>query len=300
MSFREATAPACADCSGAIELRVEAKDHDIGGLVVRRVLPTARRRMVGPFIFFDHFGPAEFPPGKGINVRPHPHIGLATISYLFAGQIMHRDSLGYSQLIEAGAVNLMSAGRGIVHSERAGDDLERLSDLHGLQTWIALPDDQQEIDPDFLHYPASDLPETEIKGVTVRMIIGEAYGLKSPVRSYSPTLYMACAMPQGSTLALPNSYSERAVYVVDGSVQIENETCEAAVLAIAHKDREVVVSAREDSRIMVFGGEPLGKRHIWWNFVSTSKERIEQAKQDWKAGAMGSIDGDAEFMPLPE
>jgi redox-sensitive bicupin YhaK (pirin superfamily) len=300
MSFQNAPQPRCTDCKGDVELRIDAKEKDLGELVVRRVLPSAKRRMVGPFIFFDHMGPANFPPGKGINVRPHPHIGLATITYLFDGKIMHRDSLGYEQAIEAGAVNLMTAGKGIVHSERAGDDLDQHSSLHGIQTWMALPDDQQEIEPSFLHYAAADLPEFAVQGVQVRLIMGAAYGHESPVRAYSPTLYMACHLPKGSKFPVAKAANERGVYVVDGEVNIGEDTFQAGALAVLAEGREIIVTATKKTTLMVFGGAALGARHIWWNFVSVSKERIEQAKQDWKDGNFGSVAGDDEFIPLPD
>ena len=300
MSYHTAREPECKNAEGAVELIVEPKAKDLGGLTVRRVLPSRDRQMVGPFIFFDHMGPAEFPPGKGISVRPHPHIGLATVTYLFEGEILHRDNLGFVQPIRPGAVNLMTAGKGIVHSERAGDDLDTTSRLHGIQSWMALPEDMQEIDPAFEHYPADDLPEFEQDGVHVRVIIGEAFGHTSPVSVHAPMLYLECRMPAGSSLTLPDNYEDRAAYVVEGNVDIDGRQLGDAHMAIARQGSTVVVEAKSDSRVMVIGGTNLGRRHMWWNFVSTSRERIAQAKDDWRAMRFGTIpDDDEEFIPLP-
>jgi redox-sensitive bicupin YhaK (pirin superfamily) len=283
-----------------IELTIEPRIRSLGEFDVRRVLPAAERRMVGPFVFLDHMGPAVFPPGKGIAVRPHPHIGLATITYLFEGEIMHRDSLGYVQLIQAGAVNLMTAGRGIVHSERASDDLAVTSHLHGIQSWLALPLDQEEREPGFIHYPTASLPELALGGATVRVIMGAAYGARSPVATYSPTLYLEMRLPAGAELALPNDVSERAAYVVEGAVTVAGEEYREGAMLVARTGAEVRLRANVPSRVMVVGGEPLGPRHIWWNFVSSSRERIEQAKRDWADSRMGKVPGDDEFIPLPE
>ena len=288
------------ESTGAIELRIEPREKDLGEFTVRRVLPSARRRMVGPFIFFDHMGPAQFPPGQGIQVRPHPHIGIATITYLFEGEIIHRDSLGYVQAIQAEAVNLMTAGRGIVHSERAGDDLNQLSQLHGIQSWIALPVEQEECEPAFVHYPAESLPQIEQDGSIVRIILGAAYGQTSPVKTYSPTLYLECRMSKGAGLELPADCKELAAYVVSGEVRIDGQVYGAGVMAVASAGKTIAMEALQDSRVMVIGGEPLGTRTIWWNFVSHSKERIEQAKTDWKEGRFEVVPGEDEFIPLPE
>jgi redox-sensitive bicupin YhaK (pirin superfamily) len=300
MSVHPGKTPDCVSHDGAVELVIETRERDIGGFSVRRVLPAARQRMVGPFIFFDHIGPADFPPGQGIQVRPHPHIGIATITYLFEGMIMHRDSLGYALPITPGAVNLMTAGRGIVHSERAGDDLDRSAVLHAIQSWIVLPADQQECDPEFQHFPAESIPGTSVGNVDVRVIIGEAWGLKSPVPCRSSTLYAELHLPGGAALALPTAYQQRAVYAVQGSVQIAGTTLQPRSMAVLEPGRELVVEAITDSRLMLIGGEPLGKRHIWWNFVSADPARIEQAKQDWLAGRFALVPGDDEFIPLPE
>ena len=300
MSNLGASRPDCTGAAGSVELRIDPRERDLGGFTVRRVLPAADRRSVGPFVFFDHMGPAEFPPGKGIEVRPHPHIGLATVTYLFEGEIMHRDSLGFVQPIRAGAVNLMTAGRGIVHSERAGDDLNSVSRLHGIQSWMALPDDQEEMEPAFVHHPADDLPELERDGVTVRVIIGEAYGQRSPVETLSSMLYLECRMPAGSVLTLPQGQQELAAYVVGGQVQIDGQAYADGVMAVAKQGASLCLHAKTDSRVMVIGGDPLGQRHVWWNFVASSKERIEQAKQDWKSGRFAPVLGETEFIPLPE
>lgn len=285
---------------GSIQLTIRPTLKDLGEFTVRRVLPAPQQRMVGPFIFFDHMGPAEFAPGEGIAVRPHPHIGLATITYLFTGQIMHRDSLGFVQPIEAGAVNLMTAGRGIVHSERAGDDLDTISELHGIQSWMALPTEDEETDPAFLHYPADTIPETDIDGVSIRVIMGEAYQQTSPVKLFSPTLYLECRLPAGTRLTLPANYDELAVYVVQGSILIGDQRYETGDMPIAASGQAPCLIAETDSRVMVIGGSTLGKRHIYWNFVSSSRERIEQAKQDWRERRFDSVPGDDEYIPLPD
>ena len=300
MSYHTANEPECKRVEGSIDLIVEPRVTDLGGFEVRRVLPSRDRRMVGPFVFFDHMGPAEFPPGKGISVRPHPHIGLATITYLFEGEILHRDSLGFTQPIHPGAVNLMTAGRGIVHSERAGDDLDRRSRLHGIQSWMALPEDRQEIDPEFRHYPAEHLPELEQDGVQVKVIVGEAFGALSPVNTHAPMLYLECRMPAGSALVLPEGYDESAAYIVEGEVRIDQRPLESGLMAVACPDRVMQIDATTTSRVMVIGGTNLGPRHMWWNFVSTSKERIEQAKEDWREERFGLVPGDEEErIPLP-
>jgi hypothetical protein len=286
--------------NGCIEMIIRPKDRDLGEFTVRRVLPAAKRRMVGPFVFFDHIGPAVLPPGKGIAVRPHPHIGLATITYLFEGQIMHRDSLGFVQAIEAGAVNLMTAGRGIAHSERAGDDLDETSRLHGIQCWMALPVAEEEREPAFLHYPAAELPELDLDGCTIRIIMGECFGQRSPVTTYSDTLYMECILPAGKQITIPGDVPEIAAYVVAGEVSVAGETFSDGVMLVAKPGENLDLSATRDARIMVLGGEPLGERHVWWNFVSSSRERIERAKDDWREGRFESVPGDDEFIPLPD
>ena len=300
MSYQEAEEPQCAETKGSVEFVIAPQEKDLGEFTVRRVLPAPQKRMVGSFIFFDHMGPAEFPPGQGIQVRPHPHIGIATVTYLFEGEIMHRDNLGFVQPIQCGAVNLMTAGSGVVHSERAGDDLNETSRLHGIQSWMALPDEEEECDAAFHHYPAADLPDIDVNGVSVRVIIGEAYGHTSPVRAYSSTLYLECVMPEGSELTLPEQNEEIGAYVVSGSVTIDDNSYGAGVLVVGAADAAMTLTANEESRVMVVGGEPLGKRHIYWNFVSSSKQRIEQAKSDWRERKFGDIPGETEFIPLPD
>ncbi len=301
MSTQPCYEPICsADEGNKVELRITPRTRDLGGFSVRRVLPAAERKMIGPFIFFDEMGPAVFPPGQGIDVRPHPHIGIATITYLFEGEIMHRDSLGYTQPIRPGAVNLMTAGSGIVHSERAGSDRDVESAMHGIQSWIALPDGMQEIDPAFEHIAADALPEIRVGDATVRLILGEAYGAGSPVRTYSRTLYLEAGLPPGARLSLPDDVTERAVYVVSGNVRLDGEDYGTGTMAVFRTGAPIELEATADSRLMVVGGEPVGRRTIWWNFVSGSAERIEQAKRDWQAGRFGGIEGDDEFIPLPE
>jgi len=300
MSFYNAMEPKCTGMEGPIELLIEPEAKHLGDFSVRRVLPSGKRKMVGPFIFFDHVGPAEFAPGEGVQVRPHPHIGLATITYLFEGEIMHRDSLGFAQPIRPGAVNLMTAGNGIVHSERAGDDLHAHSRLHGIQSWIALPKATENIEPEFAHVPADDIPHFGVGRAAVRLIMGEAYGHTSPVTTYSPTLYLECHMPADTIMNLPDSTAEIAVYVVSGSIKIDRHSYSAGVMLVACPGRADQLQADDDTHLMIIGGDPVGSRHIWWNFVSSSRKRIEQAKEDWKAGRFAAVPGDTEFIPLPQ
>ena len=299
MSYHTAIEPTCTGTEGSVELIINPHKKDLGGFSVSRVLPSSGRRMVGPFVFFDHMGPAEFPPGEGIQVRPHPHIGLSTVTYLFEGEILHRDSLGFVQPIQAGAVNLMTAGRGIVHSERAGEDLHKTSRLHGIQSWMALPTNMEECNPDFVHYPVNELTAFEIEGVTVRVIMGEAYGHVSPVTTYAPTLYLECLLPAGSALILPDTYDEQAIYVVSGDSLVDDRSVTDGQMAVVCPGKILRLEAVNDSHVMVIGGASLGKRHIWWNFVSSSKERIEQAKMDWQENRFDAVPGETEFIPLP-
>jgi redox-sensitive bicupin YhaK (pirin superfamily) len=300
MSLLEAGVPECTGSAGTIQWVIKPQLKDLGEMTVRRVLPSKELRMVGPFIFFDHMGPAVFPPGKGIQVRPHPHIGIATITYLFEGEIMHRDSLGYVQPIRQGAINLMTAGRGIVHSERAGSDFDTTARLHGIQSWMALPAEQEGCAPAFVHVPASEIPAIEVGGVQVRVIIGKAYGSTSPVAVHVPMLYLELHMPRDTSLDLPEHYHELAAYVIDGEVAIDSCSYSSGTLAVACPDKPVRLSASQPSHVMIIGGDPVGHRHIWWNFVASSRERIEQAKADWRAQRFGSVPGDQEFIPLPE
>lgn len=286
---------------GAIELVIQPRDKDLGGFTVRRTLPTAQRKMVGPWIFFDHMGPAEFPAGEGINVRPHPHINLATVTYLFEGEILHRDSLGSLQPIRPGDINLMVAGSGIVHSERERPEWAATPHrLHGLQLWLALPEKDEEVDAAFLHYPAADIPAVTVDGVPVRVMMGTAYGVTSPVKVFAETLYVEAHLHAGQTLALPAA-PERAVYVAQGGLKARDTVIPEHAMAVFSDVAGVVLEATAESRIAIIGGEPLGKRFIDWNFVSSRKERIEQARRDWKEGRFPKVPGDAiEFIPLPE
>jgi redox-sensitive bicupin YhaK (pirin superfamily) len=283
-----------------VELVIKPKPKDLGEFTVRRVLPSPKHRKVGPFVFFDHMGPAEFPPGKGIAVRPHPHIGLATITYLFEGEIIHRDSLGYKQPIQAGAVNLMTAGRGIVHSERAGEDLDTTSRLHGIQSWMALPEEDEECEPAFVHYPSADLPGFEMDGIDVRIIVGEAHGHRSPVQVRAPMVYVEYRMPKGAQITIPNGHDERALYVVGGQVSVGDNLLDSGLMAVLGKGEPASVVANEDSHMLLIGGATIGDRTVWWNFVSSSKERIEQAKDDWRNKRFGAVPGETEFIPLPK
>jgi redox-sensitive bicupin YhaK (pirin superfamily) len=300
MSFFAAKEARCDVRRSSIALRIEPKMADLGDFSVRRALPARDRRMVGPFVFFDHMGPAEFPAGKSISVRPHPHIGIATITYLFEGEIMHRDSLGVTQPITAGAVNLMVAGSGIVHSERAGSDLDALSHLHGIQSWIALPADQEEIDAAFTHYPRDELPEIQMEGATVRIIMGEAYGQRSPVDTFSRTLYLDMDLQKGACITLPDTEEELAFYVAEGAVEVDGESVPAGVMAVACPTQSLTLQGLEPSRIMVVGGSNIGSRHMYWNFVSSRRERIDQAKQDWREMRFAMVPDDSEFIPLPD
>lgn len=286
-----------APCS-AIEAILNPRVTDLGGFSVRRLLPTAKRRMVGPWIFFDDMGPADFPAGEGINVRPHPHIGIATVTYLFEGEILHRDSVGSFQAIRPGDINLMVAGRGITHSERERREITETDHrLHGLQLWLALPEDQEESEPDFHHYPSDDIPAVEVNGVPVRVMMGSAYGVTSPVRQFSETLYLEATLKAGQTLALPDA-TERAVYVAQGALSAHGSELPTHSMTVFTPEPGVAITATEATRIALIGGEPLGKRFIEWNFVSSSKARIEQAKEDWRAGRFARVVGDeVEFIP---
>jgi redox-sensitive bicupin YhaK (pirin superfamily) len=289
--------------SPAGALVIDARNRDLGGFVVRRTLPSSARRMVGPFIFFDHFGPVAFAPSQGMTVRPHPHIGLATVTYLFEGEIIHRDSLGSHQAIRPGDINWMTAGRGIVHSERTHPDrLAHGSRLHGLQLWVALPRALEESEPTFHHHPGSTMPERTLHGVALRVLAGSAYGMSSPVACLSPLFYVDAAMPAGSELALPTEHEERAVYVVEGAVHCSGERIEVGRMLVAVPGSSDVVRAETSARIVLLGGAPLdGERQIDWNFVSSSKERLMQARRDWKEGRFPKVPGDeVEFIPLPE
>lgn len=287
----------------SIEQVIVPRAHDLGGFSVRRALPSIGRKMVGPFIFFDQMGPAEFLLGQGIDVRPHPHIGLSTVTYLFDGEIMHRDSLGTALPIRPGAVNLMTAGRGIVHSERTAPELRHAPQkLFGIQTWLALPKSHEETPPDFAHHTAEELPVIRGEGKRVRLIMGSAYGETSPVRFPHETLYAEAMLAPGSILPFDNEMDERAIYVVSGEIDIAGDTFGPGQLLVLRPGDRISIMALSNARLMLIGGEPMdGPRHIWWNFVHSSKERIDQAKAEWKAGRFDTVPGDAEeFIPLPE
>jgi redox-sensitive bicupin YhaK (pirin superfamily) len=275
---------------------------DLGaGFLVRRLLPDARQRSVGPFIFFDHFGPAEELPGVNHDVRPHPHIGLATVTYLFDGAMMHRDSLGTQQLIEPGAINWMTAGRGIVHSERRPDHLRDVRFLnHGLQLWTALPLAHEEAEPSFSHTPADAIPEVSVGDARVRVLVGEAFGSRSPVPALSPTLYLDVWLPAGGRMELPALAEQQAVYGIEGDLLLDSEPLPVRLMAVLVPDRPVTVFAPAGARLVVVGGAALdAPRHMWWNFVSSRKDRILEASADWEAMRMGKVAGDDEFIPLP-
>ncbi len=303
-----ANEPRCVDDeSSAIELLIDSRPRDLGGFEVRRVLPSPMRRLVGPFIFFDHMGPASLPPGVGFDVRPHPHIALATLTFLFEGEIDHRDSLGSFQTIRPGDVNWMVAGRGIVHSERAGAEARRRGlRMHGLQSWAALPIEHEETDPRFEHRAAAEIPRVEMGGATIDVIAGTAFGKKSPVSVLSPSLYAHALLAPGAKFVLDGEHEERAVYVVEGAVRCDGRVFGAGTMVVLRRGVEVTIDAAEGAdaaaRIMLVGGAKLaGERHVFWNFVSSSRERIEKAKDDWKERRFPAIAGDdVEFIPLPE
>lgn len=287
---------------GGIEHIIVPRTRDIGDFSVMRVLPAAARRMVGPFVFLDQFGPITLPAGKGMDVRPHPHIGLATVTYLLKGAIVHRDSLGCAQSIEPGAVNWMIAGRGIVHSERSDAELrKRPQDLYGLQSWVALPKALEESAPAFVHYPAAGLPEGDEGGLRLKVLAGSISGLVSPVATQSDLFYGDVTLAADSVFRLESRYEERAAYLIEGTVEMGGETFAPGRL-LAFGKGEVVLRARNAARLVVLGGEPMdGPRHVFWNFVSSSLDRIEQAKADWQRDRFGvTIPGETEFIPLPK
>ncbi|HRD68332.1 MAG TPA: pirin family protein [Candidatus Competibacter sp.] len=285
----------------AIQHLILPQTSDIG-FPVQRLLPAAQIQAVGPFVFFDHMGPARFErEGTAGDVRPHPHIGLATVTYLYSGAMMHRDSLGYVQRIEPGAINLMAAGRGIVHSERVPADVRTGQvAVQGIQIWLALPAEREEMEPAFQHYPAEALPAFAADGVSLRLLIGAAFGLESPVIAYSPTLQADAELAAGAILELPRDYPECGVYLAEGELAVEGEPLAAGQLAVLAPDRTVRLQARTPVRLMLLGGAPLdGKRFIYWNFVARSRERIERAKADWAEGRFTPVPGETEFIPAP-
>lgn len=287
-------------CS-AIEVIIQPRETDLGDFSVKRTLPTRQRKMVGPWIFFDHFGPADFTPDSGINVRPHPHINLATVTYLLEGEILHRDSLGSYQTITPGDINLMVAGRGITHSERERPEVRNsIHRLHGFQLWLALPEQDEEIAPAFYHYPERDIPTKTVDGVALRVLMGEAYGVKSPVKTYAHTLYIEAHLKPGQSLTLPDC-EERAVYVAKGQLHVTDTQVPEFSMVVLSAAKGVTITANQESRIAIIGGENVGPRFIDWNFISSRKERIEQARQDWAAGRFAKVvDDEEEFIPLPD
>jgi redox-sensitive bicupin YhaK (pirin superfamily) len=287
----------------AIETLIIPRAVDLGEMVVRRALPSVKRQMVGPFIFFDQMGPAEFLTDQGIDVRPHPHINLATVTFLFEGQILHRDSLGTEKTIEPGAVNWMRAGRGIVHSERTSDERKHSGQrLFGIQSWMALPEAQEESDPAFVHHGAQELPVFEGDGIRARVITGEVLGARSPLITPSETVYAHLNLRAGARMPVEPSFEERAVYTLSGEIEIAGDTFGPGQLLILRPGDQIVVTATSDAEFMLFGGAPMGgPRYIWWNFVSSRIERIEQAKEEWAQGRFDTVPGDAEeFIPLPQ
>jgi len=305
MSWQPGSDPILGDQKScdALETVIVPRVRDLGGFEVRRALPSKQRQMVGPFIFFDQAGPAELITGKGIDVRPHPHIGLATVTYLFDGEMRHLDSLGTEQAISPGDVNWMTAGKGIVHSERSpAPERAKGARLFGIQSWVALPKDQEENDPGFFHHDQAALPVLEYEGKQVRVIAGSLYGLTSPVKTATDMFYADVVVKAGSKIPLPADHEERAVYIVSGNIEIAGDRFEAGRLLVFRPGDEITITAYLDSQIMLLGGEPMdGPRHLWWNFVSSSKERIEQAKEDWKQKRFDTVPGDEEeFTPLPD
>src|SRR5215468_9640592 len=304
MSFFPAQDPAAGNAPScdAIDLVIVPRTADIGGFTVRRALPHARRRMVGPFIFFDHMGPAEFRSGQGIDVRPHPHIGLATATYLFDGEIFHRDSLGSEIAIRPGELNLMTAGRGIVHSERTAPE-RRVAGarLHGLQCWVALAHEREEMAPGFDHYDQEKLPLVSGEGKTVRIIVGALFGARAPVGTTWDTLFADARLDAGTTLPLDATYEERAIYVVSGEIDVQGDQFAAGQLLVFRPGDRITVRAATDAHVMLIGGAAMdGPRYIWWNFVSSRKERIDAAKMEWQRGQFSAVPGETEFIPLPQ
>ena len=303
MSWHETTDASCENksCSG-IKTVIRPKAKDIGGFEVRRALPSPEARTVGPFIFFDQMGPAVFGAGEGIDVRPHPHIGLSTLTWLVEGEIMHRDSLGYVQPIRPGEINWMTAGNGIVHSERTPDDVRtRGHYLLGLQVWMALPEDSEEIDPSFQHYGADSLSTVERDGCKITVVAGDAWGVKSPVAVYSRTLYADIHLEAGAALAIPAQHEERAIYVIKGAVELGDERFGEATMVVLREGEDVPVASHDGAHIALIGGDRLTKPpRLFWNFASTDTAKIDEAKERWKNGGFSPVPGDDEFIPLPE
>ena len=295
--------PGDAAAADAIEMVIVPRARDLGGFEVRRALPAEQRQMVGPFIFFDQFGPVLMRAGQGIDVRPHPHIGLSTVTWLFDGSIYHRDSLGSAQAISPGELNWMTAGRGIVHSERtAAPDLARDRKVFGIQSWVALPKSHEETAPAFEHVAMEQLPIIEERGISARIIAGSLYGATSPVKTHTDLFYADVQLAAGAALPLPVDHEERGVYVAEGEVEVAGQSFEAGRLLVFRPGDAITILARSNSRVMLLGGEPMdGPRYIWWNFVSSSKDKIEAAKDDWKQARFGIVPGDEkDFIPLPD
>ena len=288
--------------NASIETVIIPRARDLGSFEVRRALPSTEKQMIGPFVFFDQVGPGEFITGEGVDVRPHPHIGLATVTYLFDGEITHKDSLGYDQVIRPGDINWMTAGKGIVHSERTPQELRaKGSKLFGNQLWVALPKELEETDPEFLHTGKNELPIISDNNKTVRLVTGSIYGETSPVKTFTEMIYVDYDLKQGAKVPIPIDYEERGIYVFDGEIDIAGDSFEAGRLLILRPGDEITITAKRPSRIVLLGGEPMdGPRYLWWNFVSSSKERMEQAKHDWKQGRFDQVLGETEFIPLPE
>ncbi|HTN10566.1 MAG TPA: pirin family protein [Acetobacteraceae bacterium] len=289
------------DADGAVDLVVEPSSKDLGGFSVRRALPSIKRRMVGPFVFLDHMGPALMATGEGLDVRPHPHIGLATLTYLTEGSFVHRDSLGSLQEIRPGEVNWMTAGRGIAHSERTAAET-RLAPhrIQGIQSWIALPKAHEETAPGFSHHGVEALPAVTDRGVSLRLIVGSMFGQASPVPTFSSMFYAEAELAAGAALPLPTEHAERAVYLMEGEIAVGPDRFAAPRLLVFRPSDAVTLRATQPSRVLLLGGEPMdGPRHVWWNFVSSSQDRINAAKADWKAGRFAAVPGDGEFIPLP-
>lgn len=305
MSFSPCPDPVLGDRAtiDAIDLLIIPRAVDLGEMTVRRALPSIKRQMVGPFIFFDQMGPAEFISNQGIDVRPHPHINLSTLTYLLEGEILHRDSLGTKSTIQPGAVNWMRAGRGIVHSERTSAQRKASGQqLCGLQTWMALPTDIEESEPAFIHHPAHELPTVDSEGVKAKLIVGEMLGASSVLQASSETLYADIQLSAGACLPLDTVYDERALYTLSGTIEIDSDSFPAGQLIILRSGADILIKASSNARLMVFGGDPMeGPRYIWWNFVSSRLERIELAKEEWSTGRFDTVPGDEEeFIPLPK
>ncbi len=305
MSYFRAPEPVCTEEQNvpAVDLTIAARTRSIGDFDVGRVLPAPAKRMIGPFIFFDHMGPAHLAAGHGLDVRPHPHLHLATVTYLFEGAILHRDSVGSEQIIRPGAINWMTAGRGIVHSERSPAEARSAgAHVHGLQLWVALPQAHEDVEPSFSHHPAQTLPELDEPGVRVRVLAGSAFGRRSPVPILSPLLYVEAQLETGAKLEVPSEHEERGVYVVEGEARCDGAIIPARTMAVLHPRAQTVLEALSPTRIAIVGGAPLdGKRYIFWNFVSSSKERIEEAARAWREGRFPKVPGDeTEFIPLDD